>query len=314
MIPAGCGECRRYQPDFDSLLPGNVTAGHDLVVLLSAAMDRDRMRGAPQVGQRRVDRRLTPARGIEVLQQEGRHRRGVITGPFMDDDDLASQGIARGDGDRRLAIALTEDRQGIDARILSLTQPQRDLLVANRTGNGRRLRYWRSDRHRSGERRRRSGCDRNLSYLQRPDREVFELSDFACERIRLTESGSDPDVRRAVELRRIELRDEHAINGESSRVAGDDDLEDVAPALLETQRRHGATSKIGLQTDLILPRSIRRHGQSVVVAILLLAEGDAEVPRSIGGVAGIDELDPRHEVFDVDADWRDRGRTHRLRQ
>ena len=46
--------------------------------------------------------------------------------------------------------------------------------------------------------------------------------------------------------------------------------------LLETQRGHGATGEIGLQADLILPGSIRRHGQPVVVAVLLLMEGDAK--------------------------------------
>ena len=73
------------------------------------------MRAAGQDGQRRVDRRHAPAGGIEILQQEGRQRRGVVAGSLMDDDDLATQRIARGDGDRRLTVAFTQNRQGIDA-------------------------------------------------------------------------------------------------------------------------------------------------------------------------------------------------------
>ena len=49
-----------------------------------------------------------------------------------------------------------------------------------------------------------------------------------------------------------------------------------------------------------------------MVAVLLLAEGDTEVPRPIGGIAGIDELDPRHEIPDLDPDRHDRGRADRL--
>ena len=51
-----------------------------------------------------------------------------------------------------------------------------------------------------------------------------------------------------------------------------------------------------------------------MVAVLLLPEGDAEVPRPVGGVARIDELDPRHKILDIDPYRHNRGRAHFLHE
>jgi hypothetical protein len=72
------------------------------------------MSAAGQVSQRGVDRRYAAAGVVEIFEQEDWQRRGVVAGPLMDDDDLATQCIARGDRDRRLTFPFAQNRQGVD--------------------------------------------------------------------------------------------------------------------------------------------------------------------------------------------------------
>src|SRR5215216_2653126 len=97
-----------------SLTPGDVAASNDVTVVLGAAVDRDRVRGLGQVGERRLDHRLTSARCIEILQQEGRQHRGVITGSLVNDDDLTTGAATSDHGDRRLTAIATENGERVD--------------------------------------------------------------------------------------------------------------------------------------------------------------------------------------------------------
>src|SRR5215207_6179949 len=100
--------------------PGDVAAGHHVAVVLGVTVNRDRVRGAGQVGQRGLDGRLTATGRIKVLQQEGREFRGVITRSFVNDNDLAAGDATRGHGDRRLTSVTAEYGKRVDARIVSL--------------------------------------------------------------------------------------------------------------------------------------------------------------------------------------------------
>src|SRR5215213_7032181 len=298
-----------------SAAPGDVAAGHHVAVVPGVTVNRDRVRGAGHVAQRGLDRRLTAPGRNKILQQEGREFRGVITRSFVNDNDLTAGGAARGHGDRRLPSVTAEYGKRVDARIVSLVQPQRDLLASSTAGDrSRHRRCWCGGCARRSTRYWRRGRDRDSGCLKGPNREAFKSRDFPVRCACLMESGSDPDVGGTTKLRRVELGDEHPIDREPGRVASNDDFEDIASTLLEAQRRHSATGEIDLQTDLVLPRSIRRYRHPVMVTILLFAEGDAEVPRSISGVAGIDKLDTRDEIFEVGANWHDCGRADRLQE